>query len=63
MSFNIENLTATGILAVVLSWFMLRMENILTLNTKAINNLAKVITKCPGGLSEDPFEMEDKKND
>jgi hypothetical protein len=47
MSFNLENLTSTGILAAVLSWFMLRLETVLKENTAALNNLNLTVGKCP----------------
>jgi hypothetical protein len=38
-----QQIAQTGILGIVLAWFMLRMENILKENTKAINDLRDAV--------------------
>ena len=53
MSLFTEGMTATAILAAVLSWFMLRLEGIMTKNTAALDKLSKAIVKCPLILEED----------
>jgi hypothetical protein len=40
-----DGLAQAGVLGVVLAWFMLRLEGILTQNTLALNALTMVIQK------------------
>lgn len=41
----LNGLAQSGVLGLVLAWFMLRMEGIMKENTKAINELRESISK------------------
>lgn len=44
----LNGLAQSGVLGLVLAWFMLRMEGIMKENTKAINEMRDAIIKLVG---------------
>jgi hypothetical protein len=43
----IQTIANNGVLGIVLSWFMFRMEKVINKNTEATSRLAEVVATCP----------------